>query len=90
MATASLVGALLDQAREASQALSRLADRDIVAYRERSATKCITVPIDVARAAAEGLALCDQAKPLVHALLAPDLALLKSCWRQPFAPRCSP
>jgi formiminotetrahydrofolate cyclodeaminase len=68
----SLVTALLDQAQEASQTLSRLADRDILAYRERS-RHMITVPIDVARAAAVGLALCDQAKPLVHALLAPDL-----------------
>jgi formiminotetrahydrofolate cyclodeaminase len=69
----SLVTALLNQAQEASQTLSLLADRDIVAYRERS-RDMITVPIDVARAAAEGLALCDQAKPLVHALLAPDLS----------------
>jgi formiminotetrahydrofolate cyclodeaminase len=68
----SLVSALLNQAQEASQKLSRLADRDIVVYRERS-REMISVPIDVARAAAAGLALCHQAKPLVHALIAPDL-----------------
>ena len=63
---------LIAQAHQQALHLSRLADRDIVAYRKRS-RDVITVPLDVARASAEGLALCDRAKPLVDALLAPDL-----------------
>jgi formiminotetrahydrofolate cyclodeaminase len=63
---------LIAQAREQALNLSRLADRDIVAYRERS-REMITVPVDVVRAAMEGLALCGQATPLVHAVLEPDL-----------------
>jgi formiminotetrahydrofolate cyclodeaminase len=63
---------LIAQAREQTLNLSRLADRDIAAYRERS-REMISVPIEIARAASEGLALCDQAKPLVHALVASDL-----------------
>ena len=68
----AFVESLIAQAREQALQLSRLADRDIVAYRERS-REMLTVPMDVAGAAVEGLALCDQAKPLVHALLAPDV-----------------
>jgi formiminotetrahydrofolate cyclodeaminase len=68
----ALVESLIAQAREQALQLSRLADRDIVAYRERS-REMFTVPMDVAGAAVEGLELCDQAKPLVHALLAPDV-----------------
>ena len=68
----ALAESLIVQAREQALHLSRLADRDIVAYHERS-REMITVPIDVARAAVSGLALCEQAKDLAHALVAPDL-----------------
>ena len=63
---------LIVQAREQALYLSRLADRDVIAYRARS-HEMIAVPIDVARAAIHGLALCNEAKPLLDALLAPDL-----------------
>jgi formiminotetrahydrofolate cyclodeaminase len=63
---------LIAQAREQALNLSRLADRDVIAYRARS-HEMIAVPIDVARASAEALALCDQARPLLPAILEPDL-----------------
>jgi formiminotetrahydrofolate cyclodeaminase len=68
----ALAESLIVQAREQALDLSLLADRDVIAYRTRS-REMIAVPIDVARAAVQGLALCEQAKHLVHALVAPDL-----------------
>jgi formiminotetrahydrofolate cyclodeaminase len=81
-----LVRALLTEARTKSQILSHLADDDIAAFHDYldclrakqpmdSATrKTIDVPLNVARAASSGLVLCEQAKPLMHAFIASDLA----------------
>ncbi len=80
-----LVRALLNDARRLSETLSRLADEDIAAFHEyldclrrkqpagAAMRQAIEVPLNVARAAASGLDLCDQAKDLVHAFVAPDL-----------------
>jgi formiminotetrahydrofolate cyclodeaminase len=80
-----LVNSLLHDARGKSQILLQLADDDIAAFREYldclrnkqptggAIRKAIEVPLNVARASAAGLALCNQAKDLVHAFVAPDL-----------------
>ena len=79
------VAAMLDDARSASQVLSRLADEDIAAFdqyldclRRKQPTgaairKAIEVPLNVARAASSGMNLCEQATGMVHAFVAPDL-----------------
>jgi formiminotetrahydrofolate cyclodeaminase len=81
-----LVESLLHDARNKSQLLVHLADDDIVAFHqyldclrrkestEAAIRKAIAIPLTVARAAAAGIKLCDQATPLVHAFVAPDLA----------------
>jgi methenyltetrahydrofolate cyclohydrolase len=94
-----LVSALLNDARRLSETLSRLADEDIAAFHEyldcmrrkqptgAAMRQAIEVPLQVARAAASGLDLCDQSAGLVHAFVAPDLgtastlltATLESC-----------
>jgi len=80
-----LADALIHEARGKSQILLQLADDDIAAFREyldclrqkqptsAAIRKAIEVPLNIARAAAAGLALCNQAKDLVHAFVAPDL-----------------
>jgi methenyltetrahydrofolate cyclohydrolase len=80
-----LVRALLDEIRTQSETLSRLADEDIAAFQEylnclrrkqptgAAIRKAIAIPLDVARTASSGLALCDQAKHLVHTFVASDL-----------------
>lgn len=80
------VAHLLHEGRNESQLLAHLADRDIAAFRqyldarkrnestEGALRKTVEVPLQVARAAAAGLALCKQAAGLIHAALAPDLA----------------
>jgi formiminotetrahydrofolate cyclodeaminase len=67
-----LARSLMEQSREKSFALSELADRDMAAYRERS-RDMITVPLQIARHCAAGFALCEQAKPMVHRAVEPDL-----------------
>ena len=85
-----LVSSLLNDARRFSETLSRLADEDIAAFHEyldclrrklptdAAMHQAIEVPLNVARAAASGLDLCDQAKDLVHAFVAPDLGAASS------------
>jgi methenyltetrahydrofolate cyclohydrolase len=80
-----LVGSLLDGARAQSRTLSLLAEEDIAALHQYSdclrrkqptgaaIRKTIEVPLDIARAAAAGAVLCDQATGLVHAFVASDL-----------------
>jgi formiminotetrahydrofolate cyclodeaminase len=80
-----LVDTLLDDARGMSALLSRLADDDIAAfhqyldYRRRkqpmdaAIRRAIEVPLNVARAAASGIALCEKAAGLVHSFVAADL-----------------
>ncbi len=80
-----LVRALLADARRLSETLSRLADDDIAAFHEyldclrrkqptdAAMRQAIEVPLRVARAAASGLDLSEQAKDLVHAFVASDL-----------------
>jgi methenyltetrahydrofolate cyclohydrolase len=76
---------LLHEGRNQAQLLAHLADRDIAAYRqyldarkrkestEAALRKTIEVPLNVARACASGLSLCEQAAGLIHAAVAPDL-----------------
>ncbi len=66
------VAPLLARARELSGKLSQLADDDIAAYRQRSRAM-IEVPLKIARGAAAGFALCEEARGLVHKAIAPDL-----------------
>lgn len=85
-----LAESLLHEERNQSQLLAHLADRDIAAYRqyldarkrgestEAALRKTVEVPWSVARAAALGLALCEQAAGLIHAAVAPDLATAKN------------
>jgi methenyltetrahydrofolate cyclohydrolase len=80
-----LVTRLVHEALGQSQILSQLADDDIAAFHEyleclrrkqpigAAIRKAIEAPLNVARAAASGLALCRQARDLVHAFVAPDL-----------------
>ena len=77
---------LLHEARNKSQVLSQLADQDIAAFREyldclrrqestdAAIRKAVEIPLNVARAAASGIVLCEQAGEFVHAFIAPDLA----------------
>lgn len=77
---------LLHEGRNESQLLAHLADRDIAAFRQyldarkssestgAALRKTVEIPLHVARAAATGLALCEQAAGLIHAAVAPDLA----------------
>jgi formiminotetrahydrofolate cyclodeaminase len=81
---------LLHEGHNQSQLLAHLADRDIAAYRqyldarkrnestETALRKTVEIPLQVARAAALGLALCEQAAGLIHAAVAPDLATAKN------------
>ena len=80
-----LVAKLLDDARGKSEILSRLADDDIQAFhqyldslRQKTAVdaairKVVDVPLQVARAAASGVDLCEAATGLIHDVVAPDL-----------------
>jgi formiminotetrahydrofolate cyclodeaminase len=85
---------LLHDARSKSQVLVQFADEDIAAFREyldcvrrKEATpksidaalrKTIAIPLGVARAAAHGVELCENATGLIHAFVAPDLATAKA------------
>ena len=73
----ALAASLMNDARREAAILSNCAEEDIVAFRERS-RDAIEVPLKVVRAAIAGLSLCDQAQPLVHAAIAPDLAAAKT------------
>lgn len=80
-----LAESLAHDARNKSQLLAHLADEDIVAFhqyldclRRKESTdaalrKAIEIPLKIARASASGLALCRQAKGLVHAFVVADL-----------------
>ncbi len=82
-----LIGALLDAARETSRTLSQLADDDVAAFQEyldclrrkqptgAAIRKTIEVPLNVARVAASGIALCEKASGHIHAVVAPDLGI---------------
>ncbi len=88
-----LVRALADDARAKSEILSHLADEDIAAFHEyldclrrkqptgAAIRRAIDIPLGVARAAASGIALCEQATGLVHAFVAPDLGAASSLLR---------
>jgi formiminotetrahydrofolate cyclodeaminase len=69
----SLVAALLEDASAESAILSRCAQEDIAAFRQRS-RPAIEVPLNVVRGATRGIALCEKARSLVHAAIAPDLS----------------
>lgn len=85
-----LVNALIEEARNNSEKLSRLADDDIVAFqqyldclREKKSTdaairNAIEVPLNIARSAASGIPLCEQAEDLVHAAVKPDLEIART------------
>jgi formiminotetrahydrofolate cyclodeaminase len=80
-----LASSLVNDARAQSQTLSRLTDEDITAFhqyldclRKKQPTggalrRAIEVPLNVARAAASGVDLCQRAEGLVHAFVASDL-----------------
>jgi formiminotetrahydrofolate cyclodeaminase len=80
-----LMRSLLDHARGTAQLLSRLADQDVEAFNQyldglrrkqptgAAVRRTIEVPLDIARAAASGLGLCEKATGMVHAFVAPDL-----------------
>jgi formiminotetrahydrofolate cyclodeaminase len=82
-----LVNALLKDARDMSARLSHLADDDVLAFQEymdcvrrkqpmdAAIRKTIEVPLDVARAAAAGITLCEKAVGHVHSVVAPDLGI---------------
>jgi formiminotetrahydrofolate cyclodeaminase len=82
-----LIGGLLERARETSQTLSQLADDDIAAFQEyldclrrkqptgAAVRKTIDVPLKVARVAASGIELCEEARGHIHAVVAPDLGI---------------
>jgi formiminotetrahydrofolate cyclodeaminase len=69
----ALATRLLDQARDLRATLSRCADEDIAAFRMKSPAAIDGVPLEVARAAASGLELCEKVEALVHSAVAPDL-----------------
>jgi formiminotetrahydrofolate cyclodeaminase len=85
-----LVRSLFNDARSQSLTLSRLADEDIAAFDEyldclrrkqptdAAIRRAIEVPLNVARAAASGLDLCEKAAGLVHAFVASDLGAASS------------
>jgi formiminotetrahydrofolate cyclodeaminase len=69
---------LIHAARNEAQRLAQCADDDIAAFRAYVADHSITrpaieVPLVAAEAAAAGLKLCGEAKPLINETLAPDL-----------------
>jgi formiminotetrahydrofolate cyclodeaminase len=80
-----LVASLLHESRNKSQILVQLADEDILAFREyldclrkkESTTaalrKAIEIPLNAAQASAAGIELCEKARGLAHAFVAPDL-----------------
>ncbi len=82
-----LVGTLLEDARNKSQTLSKLADDDVAAFQEyldclrrkqptgAAIRKTIEVPLNVARVASDGITLCEKASGHVHAVVAPDLGI---------------
>jgi formiminotetrahydrofolate cyclodeaminase len=78
-----LIAELLADSRHGFLTLSRLADDDVTAFREFMAhTKrdaairsSINVPLDVARTATFGIALCEKASGHVHPVVQPDLGV---------------
>jgi methenyltetrahydrofolate cyclohydrolase len=86
-----LIAELLADSRHGFLTLSRLADDDVAAFREFMAyTKLpdakadmrdaairssINVPLDVARTATFGIAICEKASGHVHPVVAPDLGV---------------
>jgi methenyltetrahydrofolate cyclohydrolase len=82
-----LVSALLDDTRNLFGILEHLADDDVAAFqhyldcvRNKQPTgsalrKTIDVPLNVARSALLGIALCETSAGHVHAVVAPDLAI---------------
>jgi formiminotetrahydrofolate cyclodeaminase len=82
-----LVSALLDDARNLFGILGHLADDDVAAFqqyldcmRNKQPTgpalrKTIDVPLNVARSASLGIALCETSAGHVHAVVAPDLRI---------------
>jgi formiminotetrahydrofolate cyclodeaminase len=88
-----LAATLLHQARNQSQILVQLAEEDIAVYRryldavrhkesiEPARRKTIEIPLAIARTAASGGALCEQAGGLIHAALAPDLVTARALLR---------
>jgi formiminotetrahydrofolate cyclodeaminase len=82
-----LIGALLEDTRKTSAQLSRLADDDVAAFQEYldcvrakqptgpALRKTIDVPLNVARSASLGIALCEKSAGHVHAVVAPDLGV---------------
>jgi methenyltetrahydrofolate cyclohydrolase len=84
---AELIASLMDDTRKTSDALSRLADDDVAVYHEYleclrskqpaggAIRRTIEVPLDVARTASHGIALCDKASGHVHKVVAPDLGI---------------
>jgi methenyltetrahydrofolate cyclohydrolase len=85
-----LVEQLLHAGRNESQLLAHLADRDIAAFRQyldasrhnestaAALRKTIEIPLQVARAGASAVELCEQAAALIHAAVAPDLATART------------
>ncbi len=78
-----LIAELLADSHNGLLTLSRLADDDVAAFREFMAhTKSdaairssINVPLDVARTATFGIAICEKASGHVHPVVAPDLGV---------------
>jgi formiminotetrahydrofolate cyclodeaminase len=85
-----LVAELLADASHTLETLSRLADEDVAAFREfmaaskhpddsaekrNAAIRAIGVPLEVARTASIGIALCEKASGHIHAVVAPDLGI---------------
>jgi len=82
-----LVSALLDDTRNLFGILGRLADDDVAAFQDYlecmrshqptgpALRKTIDVPLNVARSASLGIALCETSAGHVHAVVAPDLRI---------------
>jgi methenyltetrahydrofolate cyclohydrolase len=82
-----LVGALLDDTQKTSVTMSQLADDDVAAFQQYldcvrshqptglALRKTIDVPLNVARTASSGIALCEKSAGHVHPVVAPDLAI---------------
>jgi methenyltetrahydrofolate cyclohydrolase len=80
-----LVESLLHDARNKSQMLAHFADEDILVFRQyleclrrkeptdAVVRRAVEIPLGVARAASDGIQMCEQATGLVHAFVAPDL-----------------
>ena len=85
-----LVGALLDDTRNLFGILGHLADDDVAAFQDyleclrnhqstgSALRKTIDVPLNVARSASLGIALCETSAGHVHAVVAPDLGVASS------------